>query len=110
MSYLTEKDLAERWNMSVSSIQKYRSSIKKSGPSYVVIGQGTIRYRPEDVKAYEETCETGGYLPPQAKRALLRHAAMFTQLAASPGTSDAKRKLLEEAAAEARRVANNERQ
>lgn len=50
---LTEKELGERWNLSTKTLQTWRS--EGDGPTWIDIGKNTIRYREEDVIAYEES-------------------------------------------------------
>lgn len=79
-THLTETDLAERWQISLSSIQKYRG--KGQGPAFLIIGPATVRYRMEDVLAYEEARATGGYVAPRAKKVMLRAAGFFDKIGA----------------------------
>ena len=48
---LNEKQLAERWGVSVRTLQADR--VKGTGVSFIKIGR-SVRYRLEDVLAYEE--------------------------------------------------------
>lgn len=48
---LTEKELAARYGVHVRTIQNWRAA--NIGPAWIVIGKNTIRYRMEDVLAYE---------------------------------------------------------
>jgi hypothetical protein len=48
---LNEKQLAERWGVSVRTLQAAR--VKGGGVPFVRIGRA-VRYRPEDVLAYEQ--------------------------------------------------------
>lgn len=72
---LTETELAERWKISVSSIQKWRG--RGLGAAYLDIGMGTIRYRLADVLEYEESRVMGGYIAPRARKLIARAAAFF---------------------------------
>ena len=49
--YLTEKELATRWNLLPKTLRQWRWD--KKGPKYSKIG-GRISYRPEDVEKFEE--------------------------------------------------------
>jgi hypothetical protein len=51
MVHLTEKQLAERWQVSVRTLQAVR--VKGSGVPFVRIGRA-VRYSMDDVLAYEE--------------------------------------------------------
>ena len=51
MIHLTEAQLAERWQISVRTLQAAR--VKGSGVPFVRIGR-SVRYRLEDVTAYEK--------------------------------------------------------
>lgn len=48
--FLRERDLARRWRKSPRSLQRWR--VDGTGPAFVRIG-GSIRYRLDDVLAYE---------------------------------------------------------
>lgn len=50
---LTEKELAQRWNLTTRTLQGWRKH--GIGPAFIDIGKNTIRYRLDDVLAYEET-------------------------------------------------------
>lgn len=49
---LTETELAKRWGLTTRTLQGWRA--KNLGPAWIVIGRNTIRYRMEDVIAYEK--------------------------------------------------------
>jgi hypothetical protein len=49
-AHLSQTDLARRWQMSHRSLEKWRTL--GVGPAYLKIG-GAVRYRTEDVLAYE---------------------------------------------------------
>lgn len=53
---LTEPELAKRLGVSVRTLQSWRREGGGIGPAHIVIGRHTIRYRIEDVLAYEESC------------------------------------------------------
>lgn len=66
--HMDQTDLAERWNISARTLERWRWI--GEGPRYVKLG-GRVRYRLEDVEAYEaqqaraSTAETGeGQRPP----------------------------------------------
>lgn len=48
---LTPDDLAERWNISSTTLKKWRWSGR--GPKYVKIGRGAL-YRLQDIEKFEE--------------------------------------------------------
>lgn len=50
---LTEKELAARWGISPRTLQLWRREGK--GPAFITIGHHTIRYRMEDIVAYEQS-------------------------------------------------------
>lgn len=50
---LTELELAKRWGLSPRTLQMWRRD--GIGPAFIDIGRNTIRYRIEDVIAYEES-------------------------------------------------------
>ena len=58
--YFDEKDLAARWDMSVKTLQNWRTKgIKGIGPKWQKIGR-SVRYRLRDIIAYEKTFLSGG--------------------------------------------------
>lgn len=56
-SVLRERDLAEHWQVSLRTLQRWRA--EGMGPAYILIG-GTIRYRMADVLDYEARRTIGG--------------------------------------------------
>lgn len=50
----TEQDVAARFQLSVSTIQKWR--VAGSGPAHIIIGTATVRYREQDLVDYENRC------------------------------------------------------
>ena len=52
-SHLTQRDLARRWNKSEGTLERFRS--EGIGPRFLKLG-GTVRYRLEDIEAYERDC------------------------------------------------------
>ena len=63
IKHLAQNDLAERWNISARTLERWRWI--GDGPHFVKLG-GRVRYRLEDIEAYEaqqiraSTAETGG--------------------------------------------------
>ena len=49
--YLSQKELARRWNFTVKTIQRWRAENK--GPEYINF-YGRVRYTPEAVREFEE--------------------------------------------------------
>jgi hypothetical protein len=54
--FITQVELANRWRISEATLERDRSF--KQGVRYMKIG-GSIRYRLEDVLAYEDSCMRG---------------------------------------------------
>jgi len=54
---LNEREVARITGLSVASVRRWR--LLRQGPKYLKIG-AAVRYRPEDVAAWLETCPTGG--------------------------------------------------
>lgn len=48
--HLTQAELAERWNKSIHTIERYRTD--KVGPPYLKIG-GKVMYRIQDIEQFE---------------------------------------------------------
>lgn len=57
--FLTPDELAERWKISVRTIENWRSNNK--GPKYVQIGgpNGKVRYLLKDIEEYENGKKVG---------------------------------------------------
>lgn len=58
---LTSKELAERWKMSEQMLRVWR--VKNKGPNYFKLGDGekaSVRYRLEDVEAWEKQRDARG--------------------------------------------------
>jgi predicted DNA-binding transcriptional regulator AlpA len=51
--HLTQRELADRWNKSEATIERYRSD--GVGPRFLKIG-GAVRYRLEDIEQFEREC------------------------------------------------------
>ncbi|KRH78594.1 hypothetical protein FERRO_15850 [Ferrovum sp. JA12] len=51
--HLTQRELADRWNKSEATIERYRSD--GVGPRYLKIG-GKVMYRLEDIEQFELDC------------------------------------------------------
>ncbi len=49
-TYLTQRELAQRWKISGRTLERWRADVY--GPAWILIG-GSIRYRLEDVLAWE---------------------------------------------------------
>ncbi len=52
-----EFDVARITGLSVASVRRWR--LLRQGPKFLKIG-ASVRYRPEDVAAWLESCPTGG--------------------------------------------------
>jgi hypothetical protein len=55
-AHLRQHELAERWKVSARTLEKWRQV--RRGPPYLLIG-GAVRYRIEDVLAYEASSLRG---------------------------------------------------
>jgi hypothetical protein len=54
-TWLTTEELSKRWKIAENTLRKWR--VANTGPSYMKIGDGrnaTVRYRLEDIEAFEE--------------------------------------------------------
>jgi DNA-binding transcriptional regulator YiaG len=51
LALLTEQELAERWRMSIRTLQGWRQ--RKTGPNFIKIRGQAVRYPMDDVLAYE---------------------------------------------------------
>lgn len=51
--HLNQKQLAERWQVSEASLERWRS--EKLGPDYLKL-HGRVLYRQQDIEAFESHC------------------------------------------------------
>jgi hypothetical protein len=51
LALLTEQELAERWRMSIRTLQGWRQ--RKTGPKFIKIRGQAVRYPMDDVLTYE---------------------------------------------------------
>ncbi len=51
--HLNQKQLAERWQVSEASLERWRS--EKLGPDYLKL-HGRVLYRQQDIEAFESCC------------------------------------------------------
>lgn len=54
---LTEDKVADRLNVSLASVRRWR--LEHRGPRFIKVGS-LVRYRPEDVESWLEALPTGG--------------------------------------------------
>lgn len=54
IKYITEAQLADRWNVSRKYLQKTRYN--NTGVPFVRLGKRAVRYAVEEILAYEEAC------------------------------------------------------
>jgi hypothetical protein len=78
VKHLTQNDLANRWNKSVHTIERYRC--EGTGPVYLKIG-GKVMYRLIDIEAFEserrfQRPDVHKPVPPKAVSGLMLHEAM----------------------------------
>lgn len=86
---LTEKDLAARFKVTTRTLKYWRAAGRM--PESIDLGGNTIRYRLDDVRAYEARHTTGGAIPLDARRAMQRAADVLniiTTWAIDPGARD----------------------
>ena len=78
VKHLTQNDLANRWNKSVHTIERYRCN--GTGPVYLKIG-GKVMYRLIDIEAFEserrfQRPDVHKPVPPKAVSGLMLHEAI----------------------------------
>lgn len=85
---LTEQALAARWDITTRTLRALKAR-NEAPPVCEVIGKP--RYRLEDVMAHEEAATKGGFIPPEARRAIARAAQTLDLVAGwkSAGTARA---------------------
>jgi hypothetical protein len=90
MKLLTEKDLAARWNLTTRTLQMQRRD--GEGPVFLQIGERSVRYRLEDVEAYEKAKRVGRPKaePEGWREAMKRAAGAFDLLAKKAATQKQK--------------------
>lgn len=88
MKRLTETDLAERWNVTTRTLQRWRGI--GEGPAFIRIGERSIFYREEDVLAYEEASVVGKPKPiePPGWRDAMKRAASAIDIVARQARSE----------------------
>lgn len=92
MKLLTEKDLAARWSLTTRTLQMQRRD--GEGPTFLQIGERSVRYRAEDVEAYEKAKRVGSHAEPDGWRdAMKRAAGALDVLAKQAKTPKAKQTL-----------------
>lgn len=84
-----EEELAARWQITTRTLQGWRKD--KKGPAFIVIGNGTIRYRVEDVLAYETKSKAN--TEPEWRGPVKRAASALDVLAKRAVTPEAKKTL-----------------
>jgi hypothetical protein len=92
-----ERELALRWNVSLKTLQRWRS--EKRGPPYFKLVSKAVRYAVDDIVAYEQQQHRGmredAPLPPLQPPVELRQAAEPT----APAEPEPRRYTLREAVA-----------
>lgn len=89
----SEKELAERWKMTRRTLLSWRT--KGIGPRFIRIGERSIFYRAEDVKAYEAANLVGKPLPPEGWEKTVKRAASALAMLATQAKSQKARATLE---------------
>lgn len=69
----SEKELASRWKMTARTLQSWRA--KGIGPRHIRIGERSIFYRAEDVRAYEAANLVGKPMAPEGWDTTVKRAA-----------------------------------
>jgi predicted DNA-binding transcriptional regulator AlpA len=55
---LNEHDVAKLLGVSVATVRRWR--LLRQGPTFIRVGAASVRYRPEDLRAYLEQCPAFG--------------------------------------------------
>lgn len=76
---LTETEVAEHYGVTTRTVQKWRKS--GAGPQFLSLGANSIRYRTEDIRAYDTRSATGGEIPERARIAMKRAASFLALIA-----------------------------
>lgn len=82
MIILTEQELADRLKLTTRTLRNWRTSEPPLGPCHMGLGTDnkTIRYRLQDVEAWERGKVTGGAIPEPAKTTMQRAAGVFDMI------------------------------
>lgn len=93
MSTLTEKALAERWDITTRTLQDWRKN--GLGPRFIRIGERSIFYRLEDVLAHEAAHVVGKPIAPDGWDAVVKRAAGALAMLAGQAKTEKARSTLE---------------
>lgn len=74
---LSERELANRWNISPKTLQRWRT--EKRGPAYIKLSK-CVRYSIENVQAYEQEQMTN---PQASKLVYVDQASISTDIASN---------------------------
>jgi len=98
ISYLTEQEVADRLKVTKRTLQRWRNELPPIGPAVMSMGTDgkTLRYRMQDIEAWERRSLSGGFVPEHAKKAMQRAASTFDIVLRWRGISDQARSTLEE--------------
>ena len=108
MKRLTETDLANRWDVTPRTLQRWRRT--GDGPAFIRIGERSIFYREEDVLAYEEASVVGKPKPvePPGWRDAMKRAAGALDIVARQARSVSAQTTLEKLSDELRALLTKE--
>lgn len=90
MSTITESELADRWKVTVRTLQNWRKA--GTGPAYIRLGERSIVYRLRDVEAFESDRREGA---PDWRPSVKRAAAAFDLMSQKARTAQSRQVLLE---------------
>ena len=62
----TETEVADYLKVSVSALRKWRT--QGCGPRFLKLNGTSVKYRPEDIEAWLESCPTGGQAVAEKER------------------------------------------
>jgi len=105
-TYLTEQELADRLKVTKRTLQRWRNELPPIGPAVMSMGTDgkTLRYRMQDIEAWERRSLSGGFVPEHAKKAMLRAASTFDIILNWKGINDQARATLEEMRDDLRKI------
>lgn len=97
ITYMTEQELADRLKITKRTLHRWRNEIPPIGPAVMTMGTDgkTLRYRMQDVEAWEQRAVSGGVVPEHARKAMQRAASAFDMVLRWKDIGDTARATLE---------------
>lgn len=97
IALMTEQEVADRLRITTRTLRNWRNAVPPLGPAVMSIGTDgkTLRYRIQDIEAWERRQITGGAVPEPARRVMQRAASAFDMVLRWKDIGDQARTTLE---------------